>query len=340
MTSTLPLAVLIIGAGKGTRMKSALAKVLHPLAGRPLITHVLDLADQLAPQRLLAVIGHQAEAVRAVCEPRGAICVLQEPQLGTGHAVAQTEPLLADFPGDVLVLYGDVPLLQPATVRALWEVHRQQQATVTVLTAYLDEPRGYGRIVRDAQGRMLRIVEERDASDAERALREVNSGIYCLAAPFLFRALRQVGRNNVQGEQYLTDVVAVAVAEQRTVAHLTVADAQEIMGVNSRVDLARLETLLRWRICEALMLTGVTIVDPASTMIDSQVQVGQDTVIAPQTHILGHSTIGQNCRLGPQVVIQDSTLGDEVCVEPFCVIRGTTVPAHRTLPAFSHLTSS
>jgi bifunctional UDP-N-acetylglucosamine pyrophosphorylase/glucosamine-1-phosphate N-acetyltransferase len=340
MTSTLPLAVVIIGAGKGTRMKSALAKVLHPLAGRPLIVHVLDLAEQLAPQRLLAVIGHQAEAVRAVCEPRGAVCVLQEPQLGTGHAVAQVEPLLADFPGDVLVLYGDVPLLQLTTLRALWEIHRQQQAAVTVLTACLDDPSGYGRLVRDAQGRVLRIVEERDASDTERALCEVNSGIYCLAAPFLFRALRQVGRDNAQGEQYLTDVVAIAVAEQRTVAHLTVADGQEITGINSRVDLARLEALLRRRICEALMLAGVTIVDPASTVIDSQVQIGQDTVIAPQTHILGHSTVGQDCRLGPHVVIQDSTLEEGVCVGPFCVIQGTTVAAYRTLPAFSHLTPS
>jgi bifunctional UDP-N-acetylglucosamine pyrophosphorylase/glucosamine-1-phosphate N-acetyltransferase len=321
-------------------MKSALAKVLHPLAGRPLMTHVLELAGQLAPQRLIVVVGHQAEAVRAVCEPYGAQCVLQEPQLGTGHAVAQAEPLLADFPGDVLVLYGDVPLLQLATVQALLQTHRQRQAIVTVLTACLDDPTGYGRIVRDAEGRLVQIVEERDASAVERALQEINSGIYCFVAPFLFAALRQVGRNNVQGEQYLTDVVAVAVAEQRCVAHLMTANAEEVLGVNTRVDLAHLEALLRWRICQAHMLAGVTIVDPATTVIDSQVQIGYDTIVAPQTHILGQSTIGLECRIGPQVIIDDSILGDGVCVEPFCVIKACTIPAHQIIPSFSHLTSS
>jgi bifunctional UDP-N-acetylglucosamine pyrophosphorylase/glucosamine-1-phosphate N-acetyltransferase len=314
--------------------------VLHPLAGQPLVAHVLDLAHQLAPQQLITVVGHQAAAVRAVCEPWGAVCVLQEPQLGTGHAVAQAEPLLADFPGDVLVLYGDVPLLQPATVHALLATHRQQHAAVTVLTACLDNPTGYGRIVRDAQDRMVRIVEERDASEAERTLCEVNSGIYCLAAPFLFPALRQVGHDNAQGEQYLTDVVAVAVAEQRPVAHVAVANAQEILGVNTRADLAYLEALLRRRICETFMLDGVSIVDPATTVLDSQVRIGQDTVIAPHTHVLGASVIGKNCRLGPHVVIQDSTLGHGVCVEPFCVIKAATIPARRIIPPFSHLTSA
>ena len=244
---TPPLAIVVIAAGKGTRMRSPLAKVLHPLAGRPLLAHVLDVAVALAPQHLIVVVGHQAKAVRQVCAPYGAICVVQEPQLGTGHAVAQAEPVLADFPGDVLVLYGDVPLLQPATVRALWDEHRQQQATVTVLTAFLDDPTGYGRILRDAQGRLTRIVEERDASDTDKAIREINSGVYCLQAPFLFAALRRVGRHNAQGEQYLTDVVAVAVAEQRRVAHVTVADAQEILGVNTHAELAYLETLLQQR---------------------------------------------------------------------------------------------
>ena len=248
MTSPIPpLAIVIIAAGQGTRMRSPLAKVLHPLAGRPLLTHVLDVALALAPQRLVVVVGHQAEAVRQVCAPYGATCVVQESQLGTGHAVAQAEPILADFPGDVLVLYGDVPLLQPATARALWDEHRHQQATVTVLTAWLEQPTGYGRILRDAHGRITCIVEERDASDREKAVREINSGVYCLRAPFLFPALRRVGQHNAQGEQYLTDVVAVAVAEQYRVADITVADAQEILGVNTHAELAYLETLLRQR---------------------------------------------------------------------------------------------
>lgn len=241
------LAIVIIAAGKGTRMRSPLAKVLHPLAGRPLLTYVLDVATTLAPQHLVVVVGHQADAVRAVCAPYGARCVLQEPQLGTGHAVAQTESVLARFSGDVLVLYGDVPLIQPSTTQALWDEHRRQQAAVTVLTASLDQPTGYGRIVRDSQGQIVRIVEERDASEAEKAIQEINSGVYCLQAPFLFAALHRIGRSNAQGEQYLTDVVAIAVAEQRPVAHVTVpqAHAAEILGVNTVEELAQLETLLR-----------------------------------------------------------------------------------------------
>lgn len=239
------LAVVIIAAGKGTRMRSTLAKVLHPLAGRPLLTHVLDVAVALAPQHLVVVVGHQAEAVRAVCEPYGATCVLQEPQWGTGHAVAQAAPVLATFPGDVLVLYGDVPLIQAGTVQTLLEVHRQQQATVTVLTALLEQPSGYGRILRDTCGRIVRIVEERDASETEKAIREINSGVYCLQAPFLFSALQSVGRRNAQGEQYLTDVVAIAVAESRRVADVMAPQAHEILGVNTVEELTHLETL--WR---------------------------------------------------------------------------------------------
>jgi bifunctional UDP-N-acetylglucosamine pyrophosphorylase/glucosamine-1-phosphate N-acetyltransferase len=187
---------------------------------------------------------------------------------------------------------------------------------------------------------MVQIVEERDASEAQRAIHEINSGIYCLDAAFLFSALPRIGRDNAQGEQYLTDVVAVAVQEQRPVAHLVAQDAQEIIGINTRIDLAHQEALLRRRICEQLMRDGVTILDPASTVIDSQVLVGQDTVIAPQTHILGASAIGKDCRLGPHVVIQDSTLGDAVRVEPFSLIQGQTIPALTILPAFSHRPSA
>ena len=246
-SSSPPLAIVVLAAGKGTRMHSALAKVLHPLVGQPLLIHVLDVALSLTPQHVVVVVGHQAEMVRQVCAPYAVTCVLQEPQLGTGHAVAQAEPILADFQGDVLVLYGDVPLLRSSTLRTLLDVHRRQQATVTVVTARLDTPAGYGRIVRDVTGRITRIVEERDASEAEKAVREINSGVYCLRSSFLFSALRRVGRHNAQGEQYLTDVVALAVAEQHRVAHITVVDAQEVLGVNTHADLAYLETLLQQR---------------------------------------------------------------------------------------------
>ncbi len=331
------MAVVIIGAGKGTRMHSSLAKVLHPLAGQPLIAHVLDLAMQLAPSHLITVVGHQAGAVRQVCEPRGAVCVLQEPQLGTGHAVAQAAPVLGEFKGDVLVLYGDVPLLQLDTVHALLDEHRQCDASVTVLTASLQDPSGYGRIVRNGEGAIEAIVEHRDASPAQLAIEEINTGIYCLKSPFLFEALSQVGQQNAQGEQYLTDVVAVAVAEQHPVAHVMVTDAQETIGVNTRLELAQLEAVLRRRLCEAHMLAGVTIQDPGSTVIDAEVRIGRDTVIAPQTHLLGQTYIGAGCVIGPQAVIQDSTLADGVRVEPFCVIREQTVARLTTVESFSHL---
>lgn len=318
-------------------MRSALAKVLHPLAGRPLVAHVLELARQLMPQHLLVVVGHQAEAVEAVCRPYGACCVVQQPQLGTGHAVAQCAPRLAGFAGEVVVLSGDVPLLRPATVQALCAEHRRQQAAVTLLTATLAEPHGYGRIVRDAQGRVVRIVEERDATPAEKAIGEVNSGIYCFHAPFLFAALRRVGRNNAQGEQYLTDVVALAVAEGLPVAAVAATDPEEITGVNTRLDLARLEARLRLQRCQELMLAGVTIQDPASTVIEAPVQVGPDTVIAPHTHLLGHSVLGPGCHVGPHVVIRDSVLGEGVRVEPFCLLEACQVAAHTTVPPFSHL---
>jgi UDP-N-acetylglucosamine diphosphorylase/glucosamine-1-phosphate N-acetyltransferase len=241
MTSTSPpLAIVVLAAGKGTRMHSALAKVLHPLAGQPLLIHVLEVALSLSPQRVVVVVGYQAEMVRQVCAPYAVTCVLQEPQLGTGHAVAQAEPILADFQGDVLVL-------QASTLRTLLDVHQRQQATVTVVTAHLDTPTGYGRIVRDATGRITHIVEERDASEAEKAVREINSGVYCVRSAFLFAALRRVGRHNAQGELYLTDVVALAVAAQHRVAHISVVDAQEVLGVNTHVDLAYLETLLQQR---------------------------------------------------------------------------------------------
>ena len=227
-------------------MRSPLAKVLHPLAGCPLIAHVLTAVQPVAPRHLLAVVGHQADAVRRVCEPFGACCVVQDPQLGTGHAVAQAEPVLADFDGDVLVLCGDVPLLRTATLHRLLDEHRRHQAPLTMLTARLDDPTGYGRILRNDRGHIVGIVEERDATPNQKAMDEINGGVYCLQASYLFAALPRVGRRNAQGEQYLTDVAGLAAADGCSIAHLT-AEPEEILGVNTPADLARLETFLRNR---------------------------------------------------------------------------------------------
>ena len=247
MTHALPsLAVVVLAAGKGTRMRSSLAKVLHPLAGCPLIAHVLAAVQPLAPQHLITVVGHQAAAVRRVCERFGACCVVQEPQLGTGHAVAQTKILLRDFNGDLLVLCGDTPLLRTTTLRRLVNEHRQHQATLTMLTTRLDNPAGYGRILRNGNGHVVGIVEERDATASQKDVSEINSGVYCLQAPFLFAALPRVGRHNAQGEQYLTDVVGLAVADGLPIAHLGT-EPEEVLGVNTPADLVHLETLLRNR---------------------------------------------------------------------------------------------
>ena len=240
------LAVVVLAAGKGTRMQSPLAKVLHPLAGCPIIAHVLKAVQPLKPRHLVTVVGHQAEAVRRVGERFGACCVVQEPQMGTGHAVVQTKALLRDFDGDVLVLCGDVPLLSTATLRRLLEAHRQQQAALTMLTTCLDDPTGYGRIMRNHRGHVVGIVEERDATACQKAVHEINAGVYCIQAPFLFAALPRVGRRNAQNEQYLTDIVGLAAADGRPIAQLAT-EPEEILGVNTPADLARLETLLRSR---------------------------------------------------------------------------------------------
>jgi bifunctional UDP-N-acetylglucosamine pyrophosphorylase/glucosamine-1-phosphate N-acetyltransferase len=329
--------VLVLAAGKGTRMKSAIAKVLHPAAGRPLIDYVLDVAASLDPTSVTVVVGHQGEAVeRRVAGRPGVRSVRQEPQLGTAHAVLQAERALAGQAGTVVLLSGDVPLLSARTVRTLLDTHVSKRAAATVLTARLEDPFGYGRIVRE-DGEIARIVEERDASPSERAIDEINTGVYAFDVEALFSALRQVASTNAQGEYYLTDLVGLFRAAGRPVGTVPVPEAREILGVNSRADLARVGAIVRQQVNEQLMAAGVTLIDPATTYIDAGVTVGPDTVIHPNVYLEGRTRIGSHCEILPNVRIVDGVIGDHVVINSFTVISESTVASDVRIGPFAHL---
>ncbi len=332
------LHIVILAAGKGTRMKSALPKVLHRAAGRPLIEHVLAAVAPLAPATTSVVVGYGAGEVReALRTHAGLECVVQEPQLGTGHALLQAEPALAGRAGTVLLLYGDVPLLSTGTLKRLVCHQRQAAPAATLLTAMLDEPFGYGRIIRRHDGTVDRIVEERDASEAERQIHEVNAGIYAFDLAPLFGALRRIGTGNAQGEYYLPDLVAIYGREGRRVEPLVVESADEIRGINSRQELAQVSKIIRQRKNDELMASGVTIEDPATTYIDESVVVGADTIIHPGVFLEGRTTIGAGCEIHGNVRIVDSSIGNGCTVRNFCVITGSHVADGAILGPFSHL---
>jgi bifunctional UDP-N-acetylglucosamine pyrophosphorylase / glucosamine-1-phosphate N-acetyltransferase len=318
-------------------MKSTLPKVLHRLCGRPLIEHVLGTADAVTPASVTVVVGHKAETVREQLAARPALqFVVQQPQLGTAHALQQTEPVLAGRSGTVVLLSGDVPLLTADTLRRLVETHRGANAAATVVTATVDRPYGYGRIVR-TDGRIARIVEERDASPAERQIREINSGIYAFDLGPLFESLRGIASQNAQGEYYLTDLIAIYRRRKLPVETLLIENAQEIRGINSRTELAEVSSLLRQKKNEELMAAGVTLVDPATTYIDPDVEVGPDTVIHPGVVLEGQTRIGSACEIQAHVRIADSTIGDRVTVNNFCLIVGAQVADGAAVGPFAHL---
>jgi bifunctional UDP-N-acetylglucosamine pyrophosphorylase/glucosamine-1-phosphate N-acetyltransferase len=332
------LHVVILAAGKGTRMKSARPKVLHPLAGRPIVEHVLRTVDRLDAASTSMVIGHGGEEVRAALAARPAIrFVVQSPQLGTGHALLQAAPLLAGQPGTVLLLYADVPLLQATTLTRLVEAHHQARAAATVLTTDRDDPYGYGRIVRDDDGRIERIVEERDASEDERAIREINSGIYAFDLGPLLPALESLAADNAQEEYYLTDLVAHYRRQGMRVETLHIDAPIEVQGVNSRVDLAELSRVVRDRRNHDLMLDGVTLDDPATTYVDDDVQVGPDTVIGPGVILEGRTTVGARCRIGAGSHLSDATIGDDVAILDRSVVTESVVSSGAKIGPFSHV---
>jgi bifunctional UDP-N-acetylglucosamine pyrophosphorylase/glucosamine-1-phosphate N-acetyltransferase len=305
------LHIVILAAGKGTRMKSERPKILHELAGRPLIEHVLRTIRPLNAHNTVLVIGHGADDVRdALAAHSDLQYVVQSPQLGTGHALLQARPVLEGVSGDVLLLYADVPLLQTSTLSRLAEHHHASSAAATVLTAELADPYGYGRIVRDETGKIERIVEERDASAEERGIREINSGIYAFALGPLFDALSGLAADNSQGEYYLTDLIAAYRRRRLRVETLSLDDATELRGVNTRVDLAELTRIVRDRKRRALMLSGVTLEDPATAYIDDEVEIGPDTVVEPCVVIGGRSVIGARCRIRTGARLIDALIED------------------------------
>jgi bifunctional UDP-N-acetylglucosamine pyrophosphorylase/glucosamine-1-phosphate N-acetyltransferase len=329
--------VVVLAAGQGTRMKSQLPKVLHRVAGRPLIEHVLTTAARVSPASVTVIVGHRAEAIRQHLAGRPNLTfALQEPQLGTAHALQQAEPFLSGRTGTVLLLSGDVPLLRPETVSRLVEVHRAAGAAATVVTAVVERPYGYGRIIR-MDGRLSRIVEERDATPAERQIREINGGIYAFDLAPLFDSLRGIAAHNAQGELYLTDLVAIYRHRKLPVETLVTADPREIRGINSRTELAEVSRLVRQKKNEELMAAGVTLIDPATTYIDPDVQIGPDTVIHPGVVIEGRTRIGSVCEIQAHVRIVDSEIGDRVQINNFCLLTGATVAGGVSIGPFAHL---
>ena len=326
---------VILAAGKGTRMKSKLYKVLHPVLGKPMVEHVVDQLDQIGVSRQIVIVGHGAEAVQDTLGTRVEYAV-QEQQLGTGHAVQMAEAELAGKAGATLVVCGDTPLLTAETLEALLAHHEAQQAKVTVLTAIADDATGYGRVVRGEDGNVTKVVEHKDASETELAINEINTGTYVFDNELLFDALKQVGNNNAQGEYYLPDVISIAKEAGEVVAAHTAPTFDETIGVNDRVALSQAEAIMRKRTNERLMREGVTFMDPASTYISPDVVIGSDTIIYPGTVILGKTTIGSECVIGPNSDIRNSVIEDHAVVRQSVVTDSKIGEAAQVGP-FAHL---
>jgi len=332
-----PLAIVVLAAGKGTRMKSDLVKVLHPVAGTPMLSFTLDLARTLHPGRLVVVVGFQRELVRQQFSAPDLIFVDQEEQLGTGHAVLLACQALQGFRGTMLILCADVPLLTERTIRSFLQFHEGNKATLSVLTTIFEDPRGYGRVVRKADGQLLRIVEDKDLKTGEEEIREINTGIYCVEARFLFSALSSLSDQNAQREYYLTDIVEKASSQgKKTMAYIA-KDSMEVMGINTRLDLAKANQFLRQEIAERHMLEGVTLLDPRMTYIDREVRIGKDTVIYPNCYLLGKTSLGKGCVVEPGCKIADSRVGNFVTIKASSVISESLIEDRVNVGPFAHL---
>jgi bifunctional UDP-N-acetylglucosamine pyrophosphorylase/glucosamine-1-phosphate N-acetyltransferase len=347
---------IVLAAGQGKRMKSKLYKVLHPVCGRPMVRYVLDAAADAGCERTVVVVGHGAEAVREMIGD-AVEYVLQAERLGTGHAVLQAEPLLGEEEGATVVVCGDTPLVTSETMKKMIALHREQGAAATVLTAELPNPAGYGRVIRAADGTVLRIVEDKDCKPEEAAVREINTGTYVFDNRKLFRALKRVTNGNAQGEYYLTDVFGILQGDGEKIAAFRTPDPAEAIGVNDRVALGEAERLMRRRIAARHQRNGVTLVDADHTYIEAGVEIGPDTVVYPGTILRGSTSIGSDCRIGPhadltdtvvgngsvvrQTVAEGAVLGEACSIGPFAFLRpGTRVANHVKIGDFVEIKNS
>ncbi|WP_447968595.1 bifunctional UDP-N-acetylglucosamine diphosphorylase/glucosamine-1-phosphate N-acetyltransferase GlmU [Nitrospira sp. M1] len=340
------VSAVIMAAGQGTRMKSAIPKVLHPVAGKPMVWYMAALARRVADSAVAIVIGHGAEQVRDYLHQEESTLapfsvVVQAQQLGTGHAVQQTRSVVVGDTQPVakhcLILNGDTPLLTEETIRALLNAHESSQSTVTILTTILDNPQGYGRVVRGSESQVLSIVEDRDATEMEQAIQEVNVGTYVVNTSFLFESLDTLKPQNVQGEYYLTDIVGMAVSQNLRVSALMTTDTNETIGINNREHLALAEREMRQRVCRMWMQNGVTLVDPSRTSIDADVEIGRDSVLYPEVRLEGRTVIGESCVVRSHTRITNSTLGNRVTIQDCCVINESEIDQEASVGPFAHL---
>jgi bifunctional UDP-N-acetylglucosamine pyrophosphorylase/glucosamine-1-phosphate N-acetyltransferase len=329
---------IILAAGKGTRMKSDLVKVLHPLLGVPMLSYPVELSlKDIKVEKTILVVGHQADKIKEKFKDPRIHFVLQEEQLGTGHAVLQALPFLQSFNGTVLILCGDVPLVKMETLRSFIDTFWRNESNLSVLTAVVENPSGYGRIIRGPTGWLERIVEEKDGSDDEKLIREINTGIFCIKAPFLIDGLKEIGQENAQGEYYLTDLVEIGRKRGvRCSAHM-VADPTEVMGINTRADLAVANEVLRQEKVMDLMLSGVTIIDPKTAYADKTVEIGKDTIVHPNCVLQGKTKIGERCVIESNARIVDSLIGNEVLVRSNSVITESKIDDGASIGPFAHL---
>jgi bifunctional UDP-N-acetylglucosamine pyrophosphorylase/glucosamine-1-phosphate N-acetyltransferase len=329
------LSVIALAAGKGTRMKSGKAKVLHEVFFSPMIHHVVNAILPLTPGQIIAVIGHQQEAVRQVLHGFAIDFAVQEQQLGTGHAVLVTEDTIKAGIDTVMVLCGDTPLIRPETLVQMASSHWENKATLTLMTTFLENPTNYGRVLSTPDGKPTAIVEQKDATPAQLLIKEINAGIYCIDRKFLFSALKGVGTNNSQNEIYLTDIVKIAVENGLPVEKFTAGNPLEVLGVNSRVELAEAHCALQLRRNNELMAQGVSIQQPHSIEVAPTVIIERDTTIEPCVRITGNSRIGASCLIGQGALLTNCHIGDRVSIGPYSVLSGATINSESVLPAFS-----